>query len=394
MRDLVGEAALIAKSAGRVYCKFLAANDTGKTGGHQSGIYIAKKSASILMGKEGQRGDNKDLDVKITWHGNPDITTESKFRYYGNKTRNEYRITAFGRGFPYLQEEYTGALFVLFQMTMEQYDAFVFNDEETINEFLDIFNISSTETNELIDNDKLTAAGAEHDEIMNFIHSLDVEFPTSEDMSAEARRIEDEIHDPTGKGDKDVDRKLIQWTNEEYRIFRALEKERYGAKISNGFSNFEDFILTANKVLNRRKSRAGKSLENHLEALFKRNNLQFTPQGETEGHKRPDFIFPSVEAYHNPDFPADKLITLAAKTTCKDRWRQILNEADRRKGKDIFLCTLQQSISADQLKEMEEEHVILVVPEPYIRKYPSEYKEKIWSLEKFISYVKNIEKSL
>ena len=60
----------------------------------------------------------------------------------------------------------------------------------------------------------------------------------------------------------------------------------------------------------------------------------------------------------------------------------------------IFLCTRQQSISADQLKEMEEEHVILVVPEPYIRKYPSEYKEKIWSLEKFISYVKNIEKSL
>lgn len=33
----------------RAYCKFLSANDTGLTGGHQSGIYIAKNAISILF---------------------------------------------------------------------------------------------------------------------------------------------------------------------------------------------------------------------------------------------------------------------------------------------------------------------------------------------------------
>ena len=28
----------------RIFCKFLSANDTGETGGHQSGIYIPKNS--------------------------------------------------------------------------------------------------------------------------------------------------------------------------------------------------------------------------------------------------------------------------------------------------------------------------------------------------------------
>lgn len=31
-------------SGQRAYCKFLAANDTGLTGGHQAGIYISKPS--------------------------------------------------------------------------------------------------------------------------------------------------------------------------------------------------------------------------------------------------------------------------------------------------------------------------------------------------------------
>lgn len=36
-------------SGQRAYCKFLAANDTGLTGGHQAGIYISKPSIPILL---------------------------------------------------------------------------------------------------------------------------------------------------------------------------------------------------------------------------------------------------------------------------------------------------------------------------------------------------------
>ena len=147
----------------------------------------------------------------------------------------------------------------------------------------------------------------------------------------------------------------------------------------------------ANIVLNRRKSRAGKSLENHLAAIFDGNRLEYSAQAVTEGNKKPDFIFPSKEAYHDIKFPTDKLVSLAAKTTCKDRWRQILNEADRLKGKPKYLFTLQQGISSAQMDEMHEENVVLVVPQPYIKTYPADRQNRIMTLLQFIQYLKVME---
>ena len=111
----------------------------------------------------------------------------------------------------------------------------------------------------------------------------------------------------------------------------------------------------------------------------------------TEGNKKPDFVFPSQEDYHNFDFPAEKLITLAAKTTCKDRWRQILNEADRVRDGYKYLCTLQQGITAQQMDEMHAEKVVLIVPSAYIKTYPRERQDRIWTLRKFVDHVRKIE---
>ena len=147
----------------------------------------------------------------------------------------------------------------------------------------------------------------------------------------------------------------------------------------------------ANMVLNRRKSRAGKSLEHHLSAVFEGNDIQYTAQAVTEGNKRPDFLFPSQAAYHNAAFPTEKLISLAAKTTCKDRWRQVINEADRLRGLPKYLCTLQQGISPAQMDEMQSENVILVVPRPYITSYPADRRDRIWTVTKFVEYVREAE---
>lgn len=40
------------------FCKFLAANDTGKTGGHQAGIYIPKSAVEIIFNENFPRGEN------------------------------------------------------------------------------------------------------------------------------------------------------------------------------------------------------------------------------------------------------------------------------------------------------------------------------------------------
>ena len=69
----------------------------------------------------------------------------------------------------------------------------------------------------------------------------------------------------------------------------------------------------------------------------------------------------------------------------------MLNEADRLRDKPKYLCTLQQGISEAQMDEMQVENVILVVPKPYIATYPKGRRDRIWTLARFVQFVKMIE---
>lgn len=366
------------------FCKFLSANDTGLTNAHQCGIYIPKPAYRLLFSEPGQRGSNKERLVRIRWQG--DFTTDSRFIYYGTGTRNEYRVTRFGHGFNLLDEQNTGALVVLVQQDPEDYEAWVLTTDDETDAFLGCFGMSPADTGTLIDSLVVEPEGKKKLEMEAFLRSLGEGFPKAEFMSAEARRIYGAVYDHRNNITKEPDKELIHWIDMEYELFRHIEEDRYGAQIQQGFVSMQDFVDVANSVLNRRKSRAGKSLEYHLAALFDGNGLRYEAQVVTEEKKRPDFVFPGGAAYHNPQYDISKLIVLGAKTTCKDRWRQIINEADRVKEK--YLCTLQQGISPQQLHEMQSEHVILVVPKPYIKSYPPEYQDGIYSLSQFIAFVK------
>lgn len=374
----------------QAYCKFLSANDSGETGGHQSGILISK-SASQMLFTEQELRDNRILkkDVQVKWQ--LDFITESVFTWYQSK--NELRLTKFGRGFPLLRPEYTGALFVLAKDSEREFEAFILNTESDIQQFLDAFGLTPVETNRLIELEKASPQIVQRLAFDSFISNLNVEFPTSEDMAAAARCIWAQVHQNPNLAQENPDQILLEWTKEEYRLFKALENKRYAHRIEEGFTSVDQFIVLANQVLNRRKSRAGKSLEHHLSALFDQNSIRYTAQGITEGNKKPDFIFPSIEAYHDLTFSIEHLCTLAAKTTCKDRWRQVLNEANRLRDHYKYLCTLQQGISSTQMDEMQAEKVILVVPKPYITAYPRDRQERIWTIHRFIQHVKEMEQN-
>lgn len=372
----------------KIYCKFLSPNDSGETGGHQSGFLVSKTAYSILFDKQGQKGGAiKKAAATIYWFDN--YETPANFIYYGSK--DEYRVTSNRIPFPSTNPDYTGALLIFLKKHTGQYKAYIFNTDDEINEILNYFGITPAETNRLIKSES-NSEEKEKLAIQEFIKSLTTDFPSSEQMSLEAQRIQNLVFDHNEYIQLKPDDKLLDWTEVEYRLFRAIEHDRYASLIKNGFSDVEKFIELANQVLNRRKSRAGKSLEHHLSSLFTGNSITFTSQGITEGNKKPDFIFPSIESYHNASFPVEKLASLAAKTTCKDRWRQVLNEADRLRSQNKFLCTLQQGISSAQLEEMKSEKVVLVVPARYIKTYPQKYQTDIWSVKKFIEYIKEIEK--
>ena len=389
MESHVFEAVNLVQSGCPSFFKFIAANETGDTGGHQCGFYIPREFAEMALGEPCIKGANKDVRAKIAW--NDDKVTESRFVYYGVGTRNESRITQFGRGFEYLRSEYTGALVVFARTAADSYRAFVFNSEEEIDEFLGALGLGPADANKLIRLDGKGPEAQEEQAFVQFIQSLNVDFPSSDIMSAAARKIEDAIYDHEEYIRTQPDVKLISWSEIEYRLFRAIENDRYGKFIANGFSSVDDFIEKANAVLNRRKSRAGKSLEHHLGAIFAGNGIEFEGQVVTEGNKKPDFIFPSSSAYHNMSFPIEKLVFLAAKTTCKDRWRQILNEADRFRDQTKYLCTLQQGMTVKQMNEMAAEKVVLVVPQPYVKSYPKNTGMQIVTLSRFINFVKGVQ---
>lgn len=148
----------------------------------------------------------------------------------------------------------------------------------------------------------------------------------------------------------------------------------------------DEFINFANSATNRRKSRSGLSLEQQLKIVFTEENLPFAYGKVSEGQKKPDFIFPSIAAYQNPHWPVDKLRMLASKTTCKDRWRQIINEANRLPAK--FLITLQQGVSENQFDEMRQADVSLVVPMRLHKTYPKSIQPELLTLKSFIDQTK------
>lgn len=383
MSELSSRAIAEANGADLAFAKFLSPNDTGLTGGHQCGIYVPKNSISLIF-DDGpfERGSNRDRWVDIEWNGNPETTTRSRFVYYGSGTRNEYRITNFGRGFALLKPEHTGDLVVICKIDEELYRAFVLESDDEIQEFLDAFSIAPTELNSLIAS-KGRRQIDEESLFDQYYVRFGEDFPTTQVMAVSAEEI-----DAIARGEDvaiSADEQIIRWIDVEYKLFRHIEERHYDYVTLEPAASLDEFIRTGLEITNRRKSRAGKSLEHHLSAIFREHGLSFSSQPVTEGNKKPDFIFPSEDAYHDPEFPEDKLTFLGAKTTCKDRWRQVLNEANRCKTKYLF--TLQQGVSPNQLEEMHDENLILVVPKPYHRSYPATDYPSIISLEEFIQLV-------
>lgn len=370
-----------ANICGRFYCKFISANDVDLTGAHQVGLYIAKNAWNIFFEEEGVKGENKEKYIQI--HIDGYNTFESRAIYYGRGTRNEYRLTRFWTNSPFNKTEQVGNLIVFIPISEEDYKVYILDKEEEIERFIDEFSLSLLQNNAVYEDGRASELDLSKKLLQEIEEAVQIfdDFPVTTDMAAIARRIHQEVYKKKRFTPDDI---LLEWVKTEFSTFKALERNLYKEYISKPFGDVDPLVVAANTILNRRKSRAGKSLEHHVDFLFSSFELPFSHPGQSEGNKKPDFLLPSNSAYADTDYPASNLIFLGAKTTCKDRWRQILNEANRIPQK--HLLTLQQGISPNQLDEMAEEKVTLVVPKAYHTLYPEQYRDRLWSVQKFIRY--------
>lgn len=224
---------------------------------------------------------------------------------------------------------------------------------------------------------------ADSDRLDSLIERFKGVFPSTAIFSAFARETLPDV-DPLD----DPDAALLAWMEREEKLFRRMENQMVSRRLDEGFrvedkADVDAFILYSLSVQNRRKSRAGYALENHLDEIFGVWNLQYDRQAVTENNARPDFLFPGTDEYHDEGFPSDKLFMLGVKTTCKDRWRQVLSEAKRIRQKHLF--TLEPGISSSQTSEMQQNSLQLVLPTELHSTYSLHQQEWLMSLREFIT---------
>ena len=227
----------------------------------------------------------------------------------------------------------------------------------------------------------------EPDTLDSIIEKFGTEFPRTVEFSNLARETLPDI-----KAEDDPDTALVDWVIHEKALFKQLERRVVSARIREGFhdgdtTDVDGFIRFSLSVHNRRKSRMGHSLENHLEAVFRSCDVAYVRGAVTENKQRPDFLFPDQETYRSaPDAGCSRLTMLGAKSTCKDRWRQVLAEAAKIPRK--HLLTLEPGISEAQTTQMQQSNLQLVVPQSIQVSYTDAQQEWLWNLSKFIDHVK------
>ena len=388
------------------YAKRLSANDTLANNTHQAGPYIPKDFLFRVLpalNRPSTLNPDATCELQIDSHGD---RRSVRAIWYNNALhphtranpttagRNETRVTNFGgRASPLLDPESTGAL-VVFCFWRGSVDntplcrVWVCRsavEEAVVEDWLGdvepgFFRYWGVDQNELPDRvvpAPKSCALSQTELPPAWLNA----FPTGDEIvqAVLARR-------PAKRG-QSSDERLISRRDCEFELFKSVEQAIELPAILRGFETLDGFLSRAQTILQRRKARAGRSLELHTRQLFLEAGLvegtHFQSQPESERGKRPDFLFPSQAAYKDPTFPDDKLRLLAVKTTCRDRWRQVINEADRVKVK--HLLTLQEGVSEAQFREMQDANVRLVVPARLQKSYPASVRGSLTSVEEFLA---------
>lgn len=383
------------------YVKRLSGNDTLANAAHQAGPYIPKSvifEALPSLPKMTAANPRLGLDAFIDSH--PDSRVVQAI-WYNQLTRNEARMTNWGGGSSALLDpDSTGALAAF---------VFVGSDGEADASSLHVWVCEGYE-DEVIE-DRLepiepgrwmtwrpgspfaTSLFAPSARALGSCRLAPADLPTGWlDQFPSGEAIIRKTVELRPLQNEEPDARLLRRRDCEYELFRSVEEAVELPHVTKGFASIDDFVERAQTILQRRRTRSGRSLELHArEILIEegfRADRDFSHSPTSEGEKKPDFLFPCEADYKNGDFPAERLRMLAAKTTLKDRWRQILNEADRVPRK--HLLTLQEGVSQNQFREMQDANVQLVVPSGLIGKYPAAVQPHLLSVRDFLAELRQL----
>jgi hypothetical protein len=131
---------------------------------------------------------------------------------------------------------------------------------------------------------------------------------------------------------------------------------------------FPYFYELSLSTTNSRRSRAGKTFESLIEKILTIREIPFDNQSQLgtsffKEHnlgKKVDLIIPGRFAYEQKRTSCG---IISAKTSLRERWQEVVEELNRSNTRHIYLATLDESISDNQLQLMRNYSITLVVRE-------------------------------
>lgn len=225
--------------------------------------------------------------------------------------------------------------------------------------------------------------------LASFINTVS-RLPSSEALASEAQNIYLKSHglkslDPYSSGLKSPGDAIMKISRDiEFRLYKYAELRHRAADviriitegdrdlvtaIVKGFPQLDASFLSASQ---HRKSRAGRSFERHIGRLLIDGGVLFKEQVVTGG-RRPDFVSPNETILKSKDRSFNEALVLSAKTTLRERWKQVAMEDF---NCALFLATVDDRISSDAINDMGKKNICLVVPESLKVSSDTCYKDK------------------
>ncbi len=403
---------LLAKFFTGVAAKRLSAVEADINRSHQhefNGVTGLKR----ILGED----DRKDIPTRFVWlSGEQEAVSEEGFlSWYDSRrahpTRYEYRLyfpstevselssegdTVFIATCP---DDSMMVIVTPAHSTMENQIAWLFGVQDQLEMAFEVREITTDERGEvdfavryILEELELEPEEPETGFLDVMLERFGKSLPTTKIFSAFARSTLDDVI-----ARDDPDAALIAWIEQEEMLFRRFERHIVEDRLKAGFmdsgeADVSGFLKFSISVQNRRKSRMGQALENHLEEVFFQTGVRHVRGAMTENKAKPDFLFPGVEEYQDETFPDARLTMLGSKSSCKERWRQVLPESRRIKNKHLF--TLEPGISEHQTGEMQAHNLQLVLPRSLHNSYRPAQQDWLMNLQEFLELVKDRESKL
>lgn len=361
-----------------------------------------------LLGIE--TGESRQFPARFIWMGEATdaVTADGEVTWYdarlNHATRSEYRLyyqttsvssEAREGDTLFIGQRPDGSLIIIVAQCGASIEAqlrWLFNIQDSETDGFTTGNVESVSQDDfsvrfILDELGIDIQESEEDVLDHLLVAFDGKIPATSEFSEFARSTITDvspIDDPDGA--------LTAWLIQEEKLFKRMEYFQVANRIEEGFSkngetDVEGFLQFSLSVQNRRKSRAGHAFEHHIEAILKAHEVRYVRGETTENRSKPDFLFPGIAEYRDPEYNEAALTMLGAKTTCKDRWRQVLTEAARLEHK--HLLTIEPAISVTQTDEMNSHKLQLVVPKSIQSTFQPRQQTWLLDVSEFIALVKN-----